>query len=53
MFSLLHKARSLQLYIDLQLYLFDKFVFPVILYGCEVWGFESCRILDKLQLKFC
>ena len=25
----------------------------LILYGCEVWGFESSKILDKLQLKFC
>ena len=53
MFSLLRKARSLQLPIDLQLHLFDKVVTPVILYGCELWGFESCKILDKLQLKFC
>ena len=53
MFSLLRKSRSLQLPIDLQLHLFDKVVTPVILYGCEVWGFESCKILDKLQLKFC
>ena len=45
MFSLLRKARSL--------HLFDKVVTPVILYGSEVWGFESCKILDKLQLKFC
>ena len=52
-FSLLRKARSLQLPINLQLHLFDKVVTPVILYGCEVWGFESCKILDKLQLKFC
>ena len=38
MFSLMRKARSLQLPIDLQLHLFDKVVSPVILYGCEVWG---------------
>ena len=42
MFSLLRKARSLQSPIDLLLHLFDKVVTPVILYGCEVWGFESC-----------
>ena len=51
--SLLCKARSLQLPIDLQLHLFDKVPSPVILYGCEEWGFESCKILDKLQSKFC
>ena len=44
---LLRKARSLKLH------LFDKVVNPIILYGCEVWGFESCVIPDKLQLKFC
>ena len=48
MFSLLCKARSVQLPIDLQLHLFDKVVTPIILYGCEVWGFESCKILHKL-----
>ena len=47
------KAMFFLLITDLQLHLFDKVVTPVILYGCEVWGFESCKKLDKLQIKFC
>ena len=47
MFSLLTKARRLQLPIDLQLELFDKTVLPVLLYGCEVWG---CANISDIEV---
>ena len=39
MFVVLKKSRSINLDIDIQLELFDLVVFPIMLYGCEVWGF--------------
>ena len=26
---------------------------PILLYGCEVWGFGNNEILERVQLKFC
>jgi len=53
MFSLLKNSRRLQLPIDVQFDLFDKTVVPVLLYGCEIWGYENTDILESLHLKFC
>ena len=25
---------------------------PILLYGCEVWGYENLKILDQFQVKF-
>lgn len=52
MFALLKTIRQLSLPIDLQLKLFDRVVVPVLIYGCEVWGYEGLDILEKLHLKF-
>ena len=52
MFSLLKKSNSLNIPIDVAIDLFDKTVNPVLLYGCEVWGFGNIDVFDKMQLKF-
>jgi hypothetical protein len=52
MFSLLRKCNKLDLPLDIQLDLFKKCVVPVLLYGCEVWGFQDLSLCDKLQLRF-
>ena len=33
--------------------LFDKFVSPILHYGCEVWGFHSGNDIETIHLKFC
>ena len=53
MFSIIKKARKGKLPIDIQFDLFDKVVMPVMLYGCEVWGYKNLEVLEKLHLKFC
>ena len=53
MYAVITKARQLNLPIDLQFHLFDTLVLPILLYGCEVWGYENIRVLDKIHLKFC
>ena len=32
--------------------LFDSVVLPVLLYGCEIWGFENLAIIEKVHLQF-
>ena len=53
MFALLNKARKLGLDIDVQMQLFDSLVTPIVTYGCDIWGFKSIAVLEKLQLQFC
>jgi hypothetical protein len=26
---------------------------PILLYGCEIWGFSNIELLERIQLKFC
>ena len=52
LFSLIKKCRVLDLPIDIQIDLFNKCVVPILLYGCEVWGYENLQLCDKLQLRF-
>lgn len=52
MYNLIRKSRSLMLPVDLQIELFDKMVKPILLYGCEVWGFGNLDILERTVLKF-
>ena len=52
MFSILKMSRKFSLSIDLQIELFMKMVKPILLYGCEIWGFSDITILERVQLKF-
>ena len=51
-FALLKKAKQLLLPIDIQLDLFNKCIRPILLYGCEVWGYGNVEILELVQLRF-
>ena len=53
MFAIIKKGRRLHLGMDIMLKLFDSCVVPVLLYGCEVWGFEETSLLDKVHSRFC
>ena len=55
MYALISKSRRLNLSIDIQLHvhLFDSLVIPILLYGCEIWGYETNSLIEKLHLKFC
>ena len=37
---------------DLMLDLFDKMILPILLYGCEVWGFENVEKIEIFFRKF-
>ena len=51
-FSMLIKCRKLELPIDIQCKLFESMVIPVILYGCEIWGFQYIKLLEIFYRKF-
>ena len=53
MFSLLKKWRQFDVPVHLMLELFDKSAVPILLYGCEVWGFENIDIIERIHLTFC
>ena len=53
MYSLRMKSRRLNLPVDLEIDLFDKLVIPILLYGSEVWGFESIKQLDTFHHSYC
>ena len=33
--------------------LFDTFVGSILSYGCQIWGFNKCKCIERIQLKFC
>ena len=50
---LLYKGiRNLNLPIDLQLKLFDHTIVPILLYGCEIWGYHNTNIIENVHNKF-
>ncbi|MEW8547673.1 MAG: reverse transcriptase family protein, partial [Candidatus Thiodiazotropha sp.] len=52
MHLLRQRIHNLELPIDCQLKLFDQTIVPIILYGCELSGFEICNVLEKVHLDF-
>ena len=50
-FSMLIKCRKLELPIDIYCKLFESMVIPVILYGCEIWGFQDIKMLEIFYRK--
>ena len=52
MFALLRRSRQLDLPIDLQLELFDSLNKPILLYECEIWGFENIPMIENIYLKY-
>ena len=52
MFSLKSKTNEMYLNTETMLSLFDTYVGSVLNYGCEIWGFQNGRDLEKVQLKY-
>ena len=53
MYGVIGKCRKHNLSLDCKLDMFDKAIKPILLYGCEVWGYCNTRFIEKLHLKFC
>jgi hypothetical protein len=52
-YEVLKMGRLYKLSVKIQLDLFDKMIKPILLYGCEVWGFCKNEVLERVHLKFC
>jgi hypothetical protein len=53
LYALCRKIRNLAIPIDLQLKLFDSLITPILVYSCEVWGFENKQGIEKMHLQYC
>ena len=53
LYTLIAKARKLNLPIDIQCHLFDTCIVPILLYGSEVWGFADITQVERVQTFFC
>ena len=49
---LYRKINTLHLPRDLQVHLFDHTILPILLYGCEVWGFQNTKLIDSVHNQF-
>ena len=52
MFALVTKTRRLCLPVDITCDLFDKTILPILLYGCEIWGFSNVKDIEIFYRKF-
>ena len=53
MYEILKKGRKFNLSISCQYDLFAKIVRPILLYGCEIWGYTNVEMIERVHLKFC
>jgi hypothetical protein len=53
LYALYRQIRNLAIPIDLPLKLFDSLITPILVYSCEVWGFENKQGIEKMHLQYC
>ena len=51
-FALRKKILLLNVSIDCQLKLFDQTILLVLIYACEIWGFEKLHMIEKVHIEF-
>lgn len=52
MILLFTRINNLDIPLDLQLKVFDHTVLPILTYACEIWGYESLEMIEKVQNDF-
>ena len=52
LFGLKLKKEKYDLPFDIMLDLFDKMILPILLYGCETWGYEALEKIEVFYRKF-
>ena len=52
LFGLKLKKEKFDLPFDIMLDLFDKMILPILLYGCEIWGYEDIQQIEIFYRKF-
>ena len=48
MYGVIGKCRKHNLAVDCTLDMFDKIVKPVMLFGCEVWGYNQSILIKNV-----
>jgi len=51
LFSLKSKIEMFDLPFDIVIDLFDKMILPILLYGCEIWGYEDLECIEVFYRK--
>ena len=46
------RINNLHIPIDLQIQLFNHIILPILLYGCEIWGFHNSNLIENVQNQF-
>ncbi|CAL4075680.1 unnamed protein product, partial [Meganyctiphanes norvegica] len=52
LFAIKAQKERYNLPVDIVLDLFDKMILPILLYGCEIWGFEDIDCIEIFYRKF-
>ena len=52
LFVIKTKKETYNLPVDIVFDLFDKMIIPILLYGCEIWGYENVDCLEIFYRKF-
>lgn len=52
MILLFTRINNLDIPLDLQLKLFDHTVLPILIYACEIWGYENLDMIEKIHNDF-
>ena len=52
LFGLKSKKEMYDLPFDIVIDLFDKMILPILLYGCEIWGYEDLECIEVLYRKY-
>ena len=52
MYFVLSKSKDNYISTECKLKMFDSMVLPLLLYGCEIWGYEKVDIFNSVQKNF-
>ena len=52
MHLLYKRIRNLNIPLDLQIELFDHTILPILLYGCEIWGYQNTKLIENVKNQF-
>ena len=52
MHLLYKRIGSLKIPTDLQIELFNHTILPILLYGCEIWGYSDIKLIENVQNQF-
>ena len=52
MFKISVLLNEIDLDVKTRIHLFDTLILPILLYGCELWGFENVEQIEVFHRKY-